>query len=261
MNQPPPEDRNFDDLASRFARNIYNTQKGGLRLQILRRDFHEYLPSGRLRVLDVGGGQGQLALELATQGHQVLLTDVSSKMLAEAAQATGRAPLAASGGTLECRQLSIYALESLNLPAFDLVMCHAVLEWLAEPEQGFQALLPMVRPGGLLSLVVYNINGLIMKNLLRGNYQKIIAKQFRGAPGSLTPSHPVSPDQMVSQIENAGLRVECYSGIRVFNDYQLDKQLRESRQQQVLDLELALSRQEPFRALGRYLHFLCRRPI
>lgn len=76
-------DRNFDGIAPRFTRNIYHSAKGQLRLAILRRDFAEFLPmhNAPLRVLDAGGGQGQFALELAGQGHSLVLTDISAEML------------------------------------------------------------------------------------------------------------------------------------------------------------------------------------
>ena len=67
MKQPNNQDRNFDDLAKRFKKNIYGGLKGDIRLSVLERDFCEqfpYVPFGAstpgqpLRVLDAGGGQG-----------------------------------------------------------------------------------------------------------------------------------------------------------------------------------------------------------
>ena len=37
-------DRNFDDLAPRFKRNVYGGLKGELRLRVLQRDFDEFIP-------------------------------------------------------------------------------------------------------------------------------------------------------------------------------------------------------------------------
>ena len=76
------KDKNFDNRASTFKNNIYGTGKGKIREAVLMRDLEE-LTVGRdkLRILDIGGGQGQIALQLAKKGHEVTLTDISEEML------------------------------------------------------------------------------------------------------------------------------------------------------------------------------------
>ncbi len=41
----------------------------------------------------------------------------------------------------------------------DLILFHAVLEWVADPLSVLQTLWSMLRPGGTLSLMFYNANG------------------------------------------------------------------------------------------------------
>lgn len=55
------QDRNFDDIAEKFFRNIYGTTKGQLRQAILWQDLDRVLAEmgpQKLRVLDAGGGEG-----------------------------------------------------------------------------------------------------------------------------------------------------------------------------------------------------------
>ncbi len=69
------QDRNFDDIAEKFSRNIYGTTKGQLRQAILWQDLDRVLAeigSQKLRVLDAGGGEGQTAIKMAGRGHQVI---------------------------------------------------------------------------------------------------------------------------------------------------------------------------------------------
>ena len=79
-------DRNFDDIAEKFSRNIYGTTKGKLRQAILWQDLDALLSTmpEKLRVLDAGGGEGQTACGLAERGHDVLLCDVSAEMISRA---------------------------------------------------------------------------------------------------------------------------------------------------------------------------------
>ena len=62
------QDRNFDDIAEKFSRNIYGTTKGQLRQAILWQDLDRVLAEvgdRTLRVLDAGGGEGQTAIRMA----------------------------------------------------------------------------------------------------------------------------------------------------------------------------------------------------
>lgn len=61
------QDRNFDDIAEKFSRNIYGTTKGQLRQAILWQDLDRVLAEmgpQKLRVLDAGGGEGQTAIKI-----------------------------------------------------------------------------------------------------------------------------------------------------------------------------------------------------
>lgn len=251
-------DRNFDDLAPRFKRNVYGGLKGELRLRVLQRDFDEFIPQLQcrsLRVLDAGGGQGQMAVALARQGHRVLLCDISANMLALAAQRAQQA------GVAECIELvnkPIQALDWQQTGQFDLVTCHAVVEWVAEPEVLLRRLAGAIKPGGFLSLTFYNLESLIFKNLLRTNFKKIRRRSYRGYRGSLTPTNPLQREQVECWLQALPLNILCRSGIRVFHDYIFDRADRQRDPEGVVEMELRFSRCEPYRSLGRYIHILGR---
>lgn len=259
----PLEDRDFTGLTRRFKRNIYDSPKGQLRLAILERDFTEAgiysvtSLANPLNILDVGAGQGQFALQLAQQGHRVRLSDVSQEMLAQA-------QIAASAITLDTfpsfEVIDLWALaKQKNKTQYDVVTCHAVLEWLEEPLLAIDALCTMVKPCGYLSLLFYNVHGLVFKNLLRSNYKKVIAGDVRGQKGSLTPINPQDPNNVLAQLSGNGMRLQCHSGVRVFHDYILNREDRARQPAEVKALELELSRKEPYRGLGRYVHVLAQK--
>lgn len=260
-------DRNFDDLAARFQRNVYGGLKGRIRLAVLQRDFARhwchapFVPSTPgplpLKVLDAGGGQGHFSMQFAQAGHDLVLCDISERMLE---LAKGQAMEAGVGNAVTFLHCPIQALETQFGPqSFDLVLCHAVLEWVVEPRQLLATLAELVKPGGYLSITFYNVHAMAYKNLLRGNFSKVSRQDYGGFRGSLTPINPLQPEAVHGWLEELPLRTVCTSGIRVFYDYILDKPVREQDPEQVLELELELSGKDPYRALGRYQHVLLSR--
>lgn len=253
-------DRNFDDLAHRFSSNIYGSPKGQIRLAILQEDLAGLLAAlpanSKLRVLDAGCGLGYMALYLAQQGHDVVLCDHSAQMLQAARQLFAEQAPAANVSFIES---AVQDLAQHVEGQFDLVLFHAVLEWLREPQQTLEGLLQFLRPGGYFSLLFYNRNSLIMRNLLRGNFRKLAAEQYTGDPNSLTPTNPLVPEQVNDWLDALGLTVLSRSGVRIIYDY-LSRELREQRSlNDILEMERRYCRQEPFVGLGRYLHVLAQK--
>lgn len=256
-------DRNFDGIADRFRKNIYGNPKGELRLALCWRELLAQLPalqqSNTLAVWDAGGGLGQMSVRLAELGHQVHLNDISADMLAIAQQAITTAGV---GERLVLEHGSIQTVvdSPAKQQAFDLVLCHAVLEWVKEPREVIAALVAGMRPGAHLSLMFYNLNALIISNMAKGNLYKLRDRDFAGHPGGLTPPAPRQPQEMIALLEAAGLEVVAKRGIRLVYDL-MPRAVRAERSiDDVLALEWQYGDQEPFWALGRYVHLLCRLP-
>ena len=255
------QDRNFDDLAVRFKRNVYDRLKGDIRLAVLQRDLAEHIPAlfpsdsevyTPLQLLDAGGGQGQLSVDFARGGHEVELCDISANMLDLARER------ASAAGVADIRFLhdSIQRVTAVNPSRYDVILCHAVLEWVAEPRELLRGLLDALKPGGYLSLTFYNVNSIKMKNLLRTNFSKVLKDDYRGFRGSLTPTWPRETAQVMGWLANESIELLQHSGIRCFHDYILEPSHRMVNPEEQLELELRFSREEPFRSLGRYIHLL-----
>jgi S-adenosylmethionine-dependent methyltransferase len=257
------QDRNFDSLAKRFQKNIYGGLKGQIRLAVLNRDCALHLPIAPFgvaaetwRVLDAGGGQGQFSLRLAQAGHAVVICDISAEMLKLAHEQVVALGLEDRVTLVHCALQDLPKHLSAAELKFDLVICHAVMEWLQEPQKLLPCLLGYMAAGAYLSLTFYNLHALIYKNLLRTNFAKILNKDFSGARGSLTPINPMDPQMVLRWAGGLPLTCLSFSGIRVFHDYILDSEQRERSPGELLQLELTLSQQEPYRSLGRYIHLL-----
>nr|MBF0683369.1 methyltransferase domain-containing protein [Pseudomonas sp.] len=181
-------DRHFDELATRFAEKIYGGAKGAIRLAVLQADLTEALPQRTLRVLDIGGGLGHMSLWLAQQGHQVTFTEPAGPMIEGA-----RERFAVAGQAATFIQAPWQEVENHVEGRFDLVICHAVLEWLAEPQAILPVLHRLTATDGWLSLAFYNRDALIYRNLLKGHFKKLRSHSFAGERQSLTPQRPLDP--------------------------------------------------------------------
>jgi SAM-dependent methyltransferase len=103
-------------------------------------------------ILSMGCGTGQLALEIA-QGirSRILAVDLSIASLGYAKRKARE--LGLSG--IEFAQADLLELSAIGR-RFDVVECSGVLHHLADPIAGWRALLPHLRPGGLMVLGLYS---------------------------------------------------------------------------------------------------------
>ena len=254
------QDRNFDDIAEKFSRNIYGTTKGQLRQAILWQDLDRVLAEmgpQKLRVLDAGGGEGQTAIKMAECGHQVILCDLSAQMIDRAKQAAEAKGVSDNMHFIHCAAQDVAS--HLETPV-DLILFHAVLEWVADPRSVLQTLWSVLRPGGVLSLMFYNAHGLLMHNMVAGNFDYVQAGMPKKKKRTLSPDYPRDPAQVYLWLEEAGWQIMGKTGVRVFHDYLREKHQQRDCYEALLELETRYCRQEPYITLGRYIHVTARKP-
>lgn len=202
------QDRNFDDLAEKFSQNIYGTTKGLVRQAILWDELETILPSlpaQPLKILDAGGGVGQISSGLAARGHQIVLCDLSAEMLRRAQE---NAEAQGVSQRMQFKQISAQQIsEHLDTPV-DLVLFHAVLEWVAEPEKTLKALFDVLQPGGVLSLMFYNLHGLTLRTLTLGNFGYLRTNLTKRKKRTLSPDYPRNPDEVYRWLETCGFIIE-----------------------------------------------------
>ena len=259
-------DRSFDAIADHFEKKVYGGLKGDIRLAVLRRDIVAYCTQmsqtlGRpLRILDVGAGLAQIAIELATQGHTLVINDISANML-EKAQAN--AEIVKNDLDIRWYVCPYQELEEKlagNTEKFDLIMCHALLEWLAEPAAVMDFFDKHLTENGALSLCFYNPASFDYRNLIMGNFNLLDNTEYKADnKKSLTPNHPVAKEEVKYWLEAHHYQTILASGLRVFHDYSPLKRGGHNDPEAVIRMELRYSQLEPYKWLGRYLHILATR--
>lgn len=259
-------DRSFDAIADHFEKKVYGGLKGDIRLAVLRRDIFSYVDGmsrtlGRpLRILDVGAGLAQIAIELAAQGHILVINDISANMLekAQASAAQSDKKLDITWHVLPYQGLEEKLADKTE--KFDLIMCHALLEWLAEPARVMDFFDEQLTDNGALSLCFYNPASFDYRNLIMGNFNLLDNTDYKADnKKSLTPNHPVAKEEVETWLKAHEYQTLVASGLRVFHDYSPLKRGGHNDPEAVIRMELRYSQLEPYKWLGRYLHLLATR--
>jgi SAM-dependent methyltransferase len=212
----------------------------------------------RLRVLDVGMGQGTQALRLARLGHQVTGVEQDATMIAAAREALAAQPdgirervrLVQGDG----RDTGVHFLPG----SFDVVLCHGVLMYVEEPDPLVAGLARMLAPGGLLSLLVRNGDALAMRPGLSGDWAGALAA-FDTASYRNRLGMDVRADRLASLTATlAGIAAPLHAwyGVRVFTDTAADDAEIPQDLQTLLAVEERAGRTDPYRGVAALLH-LC----
>ena len=260
-------DRSFDAIADHFEKKVYGGLKGEIRLAVLRRDIFEYSTQtsealGRpLRILDVGAGLAQIAIELAAQDHSVVINDISANMLDKAKASAEKIDKKLDITWYVCPYQALEEkLAQTETEKFDLIMSHALLEWLAEPAAVMDFFDQHLTDDGALSLCFYNPASFDYRNLIMGNFNLLDNTNYKADnKKSLTPNHPVAKEEVQSWLKAHDYQTVRSSGLRVFHDYARLKRSGHNDPDAVIRMELRYSQLEPYKWLGRYLHILAKR--
>jgi S-adenosylmethionine-dependent methyltransferase len=256
MNQLADHDTGFDELKDRFARNIYASGKGKLRLEVLRQDLLQNLPeisgTSGLSILDAGAGLGHFGRWLTEKGHKVYMADISTPILELAKQANAKANL---DKNIEVINAPIQELPDIFADKkFDLILLHGVIAWMEKPLNAISTLLPLLKPNGRLSVLYFNKDKLILKLGLNGQDPALPNKKSRRR---LTPVNPVGWQEFKNFCDEHKLKIHSKAGIRIFYKFFSKFPGNESATfEEYLNLEKRYASQEPFASLGEHTHCL-----
>ncbi|GLX48326.1 methyltransferase [Streptomyces hygroscopicus subsp. hygroscopicus] len=234
-----------------------------VRQELVARQLDEQIagrfPVGRrLRVLDVGIGQGTQALRLARLGHQVTGVEQDPVMVAAAREALAREPegirervrLVQGDG----RDTGVHFLPG----SFDLVLCHGVLMYVEEPDPLVAGLARMLAPGGLLSLLVRNGDALAMRPGLAGDPAGALAAfdttAYTNRLGLNVRADRLS--ELTATLAGIAAPLHAWYGVRVFTDLAADDAPLPDDLETLLAAEERAGRTDPYRGVAALLH-LC----
>ena len=265
------------DSQSRFDRGAeawadYNQKPlGRIRCEVVWHNLAPYLPpvtdpDHPPRVLDMGGGSGELALRLVQGGYLVWLADSAPAMLDQAQQAAQDLPAEVRSRLTLCEVAADRASGSFAPGYFDVITCHTLIEYLPEPGFTLCALTSLLGGGGLLSLSFVNRHAEVLRQVWsRADPAGALARLEEGAfcaglfdiTGTAYTTREVS-DWLVDE----GLTLTATCGVRAFADYVPRERLDEAAFfDALLCLEKAVGNRRPYNLLARYVHLIFNKPI
>jgi 2-polyprenyl-3-methyl-5-hydroxy-6-metoxy-1,4-benzoquinol methylase len=249
--------------ADRYS-SYLKTPTGKLRTDLAWENLCRFLPNpvSEKRALDLGGGTGLTGIRLAQMEFQVVLLDTSEEMI-------GIAKRGAEDGGVG-KQMSFCCADASKLrklfkpESFDLVLCHNLLEYVADPAAIVLQIASVLRKDGLVSVLVRNRAGEVLKaainsvdwELAKANLAaEMVVESLYGKPVRV-----FDPKDVAAMLVSAGLEVISEYGVRVFSDYiHLRDKKTHTDYPQLLELELVLGAQSNFANIARYTQMIARR--
>ncbi|MEU1814161.1 methyltransferase domain-containing protein [Streptomyces roseifaciens] len=214
----------------------------------------------RLRILDVGPGQGTQALRLARAGHEVTGLESDPVMLGAVREALAAEP---EGIRERVRLVEGDGRETgahFTPGSFDIVLCHGVLMYVPEPDPMLAGLARVLAPGGLLSLLVRNADALAMRPGLAGDWDTALAA-FDSPAYTNRIGLKVRADRretLTATLAGIGAPLHSWYGVRVFTDQAADGREPPTgpELERLLLAEDRAGRTDPYRSVAALLH-LC----
>lgn len=203
------------------------------------------------RVLDFGCGFGVTASHLAAE-NEVVALEPNSEMLLRGVR---EHPYVQICGGVE--DLSQFGDES-----FDVILCHNVLEYVAEREAVLGAFARLLKAGGVLSVVKHNPAGKVFhKAVFEGNTEEALSLLQGGAAVSVNFGEVKEySDRDLAAWCGDRFEVEKTVGIRTFYGLQKNEwKFEEGWEDRLFALESAAGEISPYRDAAFFHHVVLRK--
>ncbi len=215
-------------------------------------------------VLDIGGGTGGFAVRVAELGHRVVVVDPSPDALAALGR---RAQERGVSDRVTGHQGDASSLLDVVAPSSaDVVLCHGVLEYVADPVVALGSIAEVLRPGGTLSLLVGQRHAAVIARAMAGHFQQAralldedsAATSIGASTGGRGTGRRFTRDELVTLLSANGFTIATIHGVRVFADLVpgslLD--LEPGAAAALVELEQAVAEREEYLPLATQLHVI-----
>jgi len=210
------------------------------------------------RIVDVGGGTGGFAVRLAELGHRVTVVDPSPDALAALDRRAREVGVEVTGLQGDVSDLADLVEDAGQV---DVVLCHGVLEVVEDPAAALATIREVLRPGGVLSLLVAQRHAAVIARAMAGHFPQalgLLADPSDSAGASSRTGHRFTADEAAALVVGAGFEIASIHGVRVFADLVpgslLD--LEPGAAAALVELERTVSERAEYFPLATQLHLL-----
>lgn len=244
-----------------------DSTRNHVRNALVLRGVCEVTPSAPQRILDVGDGTARVAIGLAERGHDVTVVDIDQHVLD-----VGRQELATAGelpGKVTLLAGSAEQLDQCVDGLFDVTCCHGVLPFVDDMAGLCQGLAAVTTPGGWVSVVSLNAQGLALTSGLSSLWDEvhaILRARETSGPRVLAPATTIRPrvwadyvPYVEAALAGAQIAVDTWRGIRVYTERRYDPAdgLVENIED-IAELEWLAGAESPTRDIAGLFHLLGR---
>ncbi|HWI43901.1 MAG TPA: methyltransferase domain-containing protein [Nocardioides sp.] len=204
-------------------------------------------------VVDLGGGTGGFAVRLAGSGHRVRVVDPSPDALAGLARRAREVEVEVSGLQGDVTDL----VEVVGPSSADVVLCHGVLE-VVDPAVALDHVAQVLRPGGVLSLVVGQRHAAVVARAMAGHFPQALALLDDQQPLDARTGRRFTRDEVAVLLADAGFAVSTVHGVRIFTDLVPAAlvDLEPGAASALVELERAVAERIDYQPLATQLHFM-----
>ncbi len=147
--------------------------------------------------------------------------------------------------------------------SFDLVLCHGVLMYLADPAQALKAMASALAPGAMLSLLVRNADALALHPGLRGDWGAALAAfdatRYVNRLGIEVRANRLR--DLPSDFTRVGLELRHWYGVVTFTEFAaMDAPVPAPAEfAEIVACEEQAGRTDPYRGIAALLHLIAYR--
>jgi S-adenosylmethionine-dependent methyltransferase len=218
-------------------------------------------PNDPPRILDAGGGSGELALRLAQRGYRVWLLDYAPGMVDQARHAAQKVPDEVRS------RLAFWCMAVDDVPqsfaprSFDAITCHKLIEYLPNPQSTLSTLCSLLRDGGVLSVSFVNRHAEVLRQVwARSDPQGALASLADGGFCATLfdlPGVAYTAEQVSAWLADLGMADISVYGVRTFADYVPQERLDDPAFfAPLLQLEREVASRPPYSMLARYVQLV-----